>query len=216
MNTVNVLEMTGETNILSLNSWEDTPEGNKEAEAHFLECMNENATTPEEVAPASEDCIEEGLYECGDYRLFLIHSTGTQMGNKKAVKGKKSPKGKKLPTECAGVPPVIHGVCHSDDGVVEVQFDASSWFNQASEKEILDLARCGWKNDYPADQVVFYMSDRDQRIADMMKYLELIKNDPMKKDLGGFACAIDETESLVWLKQHRRTLYNRVRKELIR
>lgn len=80
MNTINVLELAGETNVLSLRSWEDNPDGNTQAEAHFLQRMAENPDDPQEGTPTAQACLEDGLYECGDYKLFLIHSTGGTKG----------------------------------------------------------------------------------------------------------------------------------------
>lgn len=71
MNTVNVLEMTGENNVLSLRSFEETKEGNEKAEKLFAECMSENSEVCDEDI---ETATEDGYWEEGDYKLFLIHS----------------------------------------------------------------------------------------------------------------------------------------------
>ena len=74
-NTVNVIEYTDDS-VLSVRAFVDNPEGNQEAEALFLKCMEENTAhwsdfTEEEKAA----CIEEALFEEGGYQLFLAHSS---------------------------------------------------------------------------------------------------------------------------------------------
>lgn len=67
--TVNVVEMVSGTPI-SLKTFSDTQEGNKEAEELFAKVMLENDGAPIEV----EDCIENGAFSNDDYSVFLIHS----------------------------------------------------------------------------------------------------------------------------------------------
>lgn len=43
----------------------------------------------------------------------------------------------------------IKAEVHTDDHIYEVNFDAEPWFAQASDKEILEVAECGWGGDYP-------------------------------------------------------------------
>jgi len=105
---------------------------------------------------------------------------------------------------------MIVAECHSDDRNVEVAFDATPWFKQASNKDILDLAGCGWGGDYPADEVAEWMADRrskaGKRIAEMFKYLEIIHGDPAKKNTQGFECHVDEDSARKWLAKNRPAL----------
>jgi hypothetical protein len=103
---------------------------------------------------------------------------------------------------------MIKAECHSDDRNVEVSFDATPWFKQASDKDILDLANCGWGGDYPADEVAEWMAgDKGRRgvkrIAEMFKYLEIIHGDPSKKNAQGFECHVDEEDARKCLAENR-------------
>jgi hypothetical protein len=91
----------------------------------------------------------------------------------------------------------------SDDHNIEVDFDATPWFEGASSKEILDLAACDWRGDYPADAVAMFMADQVPELADLFKYLEIIAKDPLKKDLGGFECAVEAKCARQWIRAHR-------------
>ena len=48
---------------------------------------------------------------------------------------------------------MIRANVHTDDRLYDVNFDATAWFERASDQEIIELAECGWRDDYPADAV---------------------------------------------------------------
>lgn len=97
----------------------------------------------------------------------------------------------------------IHAEVRSDDLSRMVQFDALPWFEQASETEIVDLMRCGFGGDYPADDVAWFFALRperggshyDARIADIL-------NGCVEQDIG-FECHIREADALDWIERFR-------------
>jgi hypothetical protein len=105
----------------------------------------------------------------------------------------------------------IPAECHSDDGVVECSFDAVSWFRGAVAKEILDLAKCGWGGDYPADEIAISMAKQDEDIAFMFNYIEYKKRH--ESDIG-FECHVQETEAMAWLEKNRRLIFKKIQKAL--
>jgi hypothetical protein len=69
ISTVNVIEYFNGT-VNNLSAFADTREGNDEAEALFTSIAKENG-----MSDADTDvCLEEGMYEQGDYQVFLTHS----------------------------------------------------------------------------------------------------------------------------------------------
>lgn len=98
---------------------------------------------------------------------------------------------------------MIKAECHTDDRNIEINFDATPWFEQATEEAILELARCGWRGDYPSDAVAEFMEDRNADVAFMFKYLHTINDDRCKKDLGGFECSVNSADAHAWLHQNR-------------
>jgi hypothetical protein len=90
---------------------------------------------------------------------------------------------------------MISAEVYSDDQKVSVTFDAVGWFEQASVKEILSLAQCGWSSDYPADQVALYYSDLNKEVGRLFWYAD-------KVDCG-YECSVDEDQAMVWLKENR-------------
>jgi len=103
--------------------------------------------------------------------------------------------------------PSIKAKCYSDDHCVEVAFDAARWFQQANDKDIIDLAGCGWGGDYAADAVAVYMAASDEHVAYMFKYLEARNG---RRDAPGFECHVDEVAARVWLATHRPELLERL------
>ena len=59
---------------------------------------------------------------------------------------------------------MICAECHSDDHNVEVAFDATRWFEQATDKQIAELAAVGWGGEYPADAVAEFMTDKSNEL----------------------------------------------------
>ena len=72
MQTINVIEYANDE-ILQVKAYEDSPEGNEEAQTCFKTIIKEHTSevTDEEL----EGFIEEGYHEQGDYQLFLTHSS---------------------------------------------------------------------------------------------------------------------------------------------
>jgi hypothetical protein len=68
INTVNVIESV-DGGIVGLTAFQDTPEGNKEAEAHFKKiCI-------EQRGGFDEDWLEDGLCELSNWNVVIFHST---------------------------------------------------------------------------------------------------------------------------------------------
>jgi hypothetical protein len=101
---------------------------------------------------------------------------------------------------------VIKAQAWSDDHNVEVEFDAAPWFAQAADLDILKLAYCDWRGDYPADIVAEFMADDVADLAFLFRYLQTIAGDPLKKDQGGFECAVQAGPAMAWLKRDRPAL----------
>lgn len=108
----------------------------------------------------------------------------------------------------------IKAECHSDDYNVQVAFDAVPWFERVTYKQVEELAKVGWKNDYPADEVAIDMAKHIEAIADMFKYIEIIRKNPCNKKFGGFECAIDEEDAMLWLKNNEPVWYRDINKAL--
>ncbi len=103
----------------------------------------------------------------------------------------------------------IKAECHSDDHAIEHDFNAAAWFEQASAEQIVALANCGWRGDYPADAVAHFMADHDDQIAAMFSYIEIANG------IGdsGFECSVAEESAMSWLAEHRPEVHEVIRRE---
>ena len=97
--------------------------------------------------------------------------------------------------------PRVSAEAHSDDHACEVTFDATPYFEQASDEDLFKLAVCGWGGDYPADTVAIFMADQpgQTQLTDLFKYLEIARR---AKDIG-FECHVDAEEAMVWMEANR-------------
>lgn len=72
LNAVNVIECANDS-ILSVRSFTDDEDGNKEAEHLYKACVEENG---DNVQPSEmETYIEDGYFEQGSYQVFITHSS---------------------------------------------------------------------------------------------------------------------------------------------
>ena len=98
---------------------------------------------------------------------------------------------------------MIKAEAHSDDYAVEAEFDATAWFEKATDNEIIELMNCGWGGDYPADDVAIDIAKTNEEVDAIFTHTANIANDPSKKDLSGFECHVEEEDALKWLKENR-------------
>lgn len=97
----------------------------------------------------------------------------------------------------------IRAECHSDDHVVRVEFNAASWFDQATDDDIKRLVDCGWAHDYPADNVAEFFADTTT--ADLFGYLDITRRQRARPTIG-FECSVNEDDARAWLSENRPAL----------
>jgi hypothetical protein len=90
---------------------------------------------------------------------------------------------------------------HSDDWMHEVAFDATPWFEQASEEELRALHEIGYRGDCAADAVLLFFEERIEEVAAMLEYCR--KSQTRGREGVGFECEVDEDDALRWLAARR-------------
>lgn len=95
----------------------------------------------------------------------------------------------------------ISAECHSDDYVINVVFDATPWFIQATDEKIIALAGCNWGGDYPADEVAVFMQDQNKDIDVMFSHIYNFNK--LDRWIIGFECHVDGDAALAWLRINR-------------
>ncbi len=98
----------------------------------------------------------------------------------------------------------VSAAAHTDDRVIEVAFDCTAWFQQASHEDVMRLANCGWEHDYPADEVTQFMADRNDDAKSIFSYLDLVHK--AKKECG-FECEVNSEEAMAWLKVNKQSTW---------
>jgi len=96
---------------------------------------------------------------------------------------------------------IIPAEAHTDDYKVKVEFDAIYWFQGASAYDIARLAACGWRGDYPADNVAELCANHDPEVQRVFDYLKIV-NHP--ETTCGFECAVNAEAALAWLQMRDR------------
>jgi hypothetical protein len=93
---------------------------------------------------------------------------------------------------------VIRAEVHSDDFVFKTNFDATRWFENASNEELINLINCGFGGDYPSDDVARYFAETNEDVADVFDYLNI---KPV-----GFECHVNVDDAENWIKNNRPNL----------
>jgi hypothetical protein len=101
------------------------------------------------------------------------------------------------------VPSPVHAELVSDDHVQKAEFDCQDWFKQATDEDILELAREGYSHDFTSDNVAQFFNDKNDEVKQVFTYLDSIKNVPSKKDVQGFGCTVDEDQAINWVEHNR-------------
>lgn len=94
---------------------------------------------------------------------------------------------------------VIRAEVHSDDFKMQADFDATPWFMAASKGAIVELSECGWRGDYPADNVAQFMARQNPEVEKVLDYATL-------QSEMGFECLVNEADAKAWLKENRQAV----------
>lgn len=117
---------------------------------------------------------------------------------------------------------------HPDDHAKEIEFDATKWFEQASDDEIIALSATDptytppkwsesqilsreqdpievWGQDYESDVISQFMADHNQALKDMFTYIEW-----STKPTKGFECYVLANDARKWIAENRSHLVTKL------
>ena len=89
---------------------------------------------------------------------------------------------------------MIKAEVHSDDRNRHADFDATPWFESATEEDIIDLADSGWGSDYKADEIARWCSEQPG--------VEVVLDYAAESAKMGFDCNVNEHDARQWLDQN--------------
>jgi hypothetical protein len=98
----------------------------------------------------------------------------------------------------------------SDCHQYEADFDATPWFEQASPEALMALAGCDFGMDYPADEVAYFMAEKDDRVADLFGFLARVQIQPFSGEPNGFECQVDIDDARAWIREHNDVLWGAI------
>ena len=103
---------------------------------------------------------------------------------------------------------IIRAEVHSDDMATAVKFDATPWFEVASDMEIFKLAECGvsnpskWGGEARANEVALYMESKHDGVSFLFDYLRRARR-AKKNSNPGYECYVSGGDAVAWIKVHR-------------
>lgn len=125
----------------------------------------------------------------------------------------RAPKAAETKSELDEFEPVAAEV-HSDDREAKATFDAQEWFKQASDDDILNLAREDYQFEATSDAVAEFMAAKDEKVKEVMEYVAT-RNDTLKsqnREQEGFGCSVDEAQAIDWVEKFRPHLLDKLAK----
>lgn len=90
---------------------------------------------------------------------------------------------------------MIRAEIRSDDYAATAKFDATPWFEQATDEAIEQLADCNYGGDYAADAVAEWSAKLFDDVAAVFAYLRLSRC--------GFECYVDGDGAEAWIAVNR-------------
>ena len=90
-----------------------------------------------------------------------------------------------------------------------MQIRCDPLLQEATGKQLVALARCGWGGDYPADDVTEFAAGYDSLVADMFKYISMYNKEHI-----GFECHVDNISAMAWLRLWKPKIHLQILKAL--
>ncbi len=103
---------------------------------------------------------------------------------------------------------MIKASLKDDNDIISIDFDVTAWFEQATDDQIVALAKSEWGYDYEADAVADYFFEKDENVTKFFTCLRIMQE--IGRGNNGFACAIDDGEAIKWVTEHRPHLLERM------
>ena len=100
----------------------------------------------------------------------------------------------------------VQAYVHANDYFFDASFDATPWFEQASDEEITELANANWTG-IAADKLARFAEGHSGLVNVVLDYCR--RKDSQGQPVG-FSVEIHPGMALAWLEQHRPQLYEKL------
>lgn len=94
---------------------------------------------------------------------------------------------------------------HSDDWVYDIEFDATRWFEQASDDELRALHGKAFCNAEAADVVLLFFENTGADVRQLLEYCR--RTQANGADGVGFECIVDREAAMAWIAARRPALH---------
>ena len=110
---------------------------------------------------------------------------------------------------------MISAIADTDDFAIILEFDATSFFEQASDEDLIALAECDWGHDYPADEVAHFMeASGDEQFGKFFTYINIKNEFRGDSDMTGFEVKVNRGEAIDWLTTFRPTVLAQINQQV--
>lgn len=101
---------------------------------------------------------------------------------------------------------MIRAEVHDDEFRTSAKFDATSWFEQASDSEIIELASIDWSNNTATDTVAEFYEGHNvgspDTVDDVFKAVNVLDT--------GFEVSVESADAIAWIQEKRPHLMNQI------
>ena len=101
---------------------------------------------------------------------------------------------------------MIRAEVHDDEFRTSARFDATAWFEQASDVEIVELAKIDWRGDQPADAVAEFFEGHQigtpDTVEDVFKAVNVLDT--------GYEVSVEPEDAVRWVKANRPHLMEQI------
>ena len=107
---------------------------------------------------------------------------------------------------------MIRATCHTADEAMQIEFDATPWFEEADPGAILLLAKQGWSTPWVADALE--RRPGYQELGELMRYARDRLEPESREDPSWptFECRVDSAEAIAWLGRNRSEIAAEIRR----
>lgn len=97
----------------------------------------------------------------------------------------------------------IRAVVVSDDQKKSAKFDATPWFVQAADDDIVSVAVEGWGHEEASDGVAAFFRKRIPEVDEVFKYVKDMLRWDSRIENAGLGCEINEKDATLWIRKNR-------------
>lgn len=101
---------------------------------------------------------------------------------------------------------MIRAEVHDDEFRTSARFDATGWFTQATDDEIVALAKIDWRGDKEADEVAEFFEGHNvgtpETIDEVFKAVNVLDT--------GYEVSIEPEDALRWVEKNRPHLMEQI------